>query len=141
MSVFKEWDIDLKDVKVIVTDNAPNMIKAIRLLNVRRFGCAAHSLHLVVSNALTDRKAKKPKTSKVTDSNESMEHYDLEPGRSTDTESENGNENEEAEDFNAFNSEFSVKDGREVVVNYAVPKMGKVKKLKSQRLVMRKILL
>lgn len=42
-AVFTEWEIETK-VKCIVTDNAKNMKKAVRLLNIRHLPCFAHSL-------------------------------------------------------------------------------------------------
>ena len=50
-AVFKEWGITDK-VKCIVTDNAAAMIKAAQLLKIRHLPCFAHTLNLVIKNAV-----------------------------------------------------------------------------------------
>jgi len=50
-AVFEEWGITDK-VKCIVTDNAAAMIKAAQLLKIRHLPCFAHTLNLVIKNAV-----------------------------------------------------------------------------------------
>lgn len=47
-----EWEIFDK-VNHIITDNAPNMKLSVELLNKKHFPCFAHSLNLVLRNAVT----------------------------------------------------------------------------------------
>ncbi|XP_076047434.1 uncharacterized protein LOC143028969 [Oratosquilla oratoria] len=49
--ICEEWDL-LEKVCCIVTDNAPNIVKAVKDMNVIHIPCFAHSLNLVVQNAL-----------------------------------------------------------------------------------------
>lgn len=44
----------LDKVCCVVTDNAPNMIKAINLLEIQHVPCYAHTLNLVVKDAIND---------------------------------------------------------------------------------------
>lgn len=54
-----DWDIT-KQVKIVVTDNARNIVNAIRnLQNVDHFPCMAHSLQLVLCDALFEQSAVK----------------------------------------------------------------------------------
>ncbi|XP_060846118.1 E3 SUMO-protein ligase ZBED1-like [Rhopalosiphum padi] len=46
-----EWKINNK-VVAVVTDNAANMVSAVRQLHFRHIGCFAHSINLVVQNSL-----------------------------------------------------------------------------------------
>lgn len=51
-NVCDDWKINDKLCR-IVTDNAANMIKAVKeILKVRHLGCFAHTLNLVVHNAI-----------------------------------------------------------------------------------------
>lgn len=49
--VLEEWNITEK-VQCIVTDNAPNMIKAADLLKIRHLPCLAHTLNLVIKHSI-----------------------------------------------------------------------------------------
>ncbi|XP_076040518.1 protein polybromo isoform X4 [Oratosquilla oratoria] len=49
--ICEEWDL-LGKVCCIVTDNAPNIVKAVTDVKVNHITCFAHSLNLVVQNAL-----------------------------------------------------------------------------------------
>ncbi|XP_076048272.1 E3 SUMO-protein ligase ZBED1-like [Oratosquilla oratoria] len=49
--ICEEWDL-LEKVCCIVTDNASNIVKAVKDMNVKHLPCFAHSLNLVVQNAL-----------------------------------------------------------------------------------------
>ncbi|XP_076052180.1 E3 SUMO-protein ligase ZBED1-like isoform X2 [Oratosquilla oratoria] len=49
--ICEEWDL-LEKVCCIVTDNASNIVKAVEAMNVKHLPCFAHSLNLVVQNAL-----------------------------------------------------------------------------------------
>lgn len=50
-AVFLEWGIS-DQVRCIVTDNAPNMIKTAELLQIRHLPCFSHSLNFVIKNAV-----------------------------------------------------------------------------------------
>lgn len=50
--LFEEWGIN-HQVRAVVADNARNMGLAVALVGVQRISCMAHSLQLVVNNALT----------------------------------------------------------------------------------------
>ncbi|CAG8705136.1 3836_t:CDS:2 [Cetraspora pellucida] len=39
-------------IKVVITDNAMSIVKAIRQLDIIHLGCTAHTIHLVVTNEL-----------------------------------------------------------------------------------------
>lgn len=49
--LLSKWNIKEK-VFACVTDNAPNMISAVRLANLTHFSCVAHTLNLVVKSGL-----------------------------------------------------------------------------------------
>ena len=57
-SVFKQWGI-LGKVQCLVTDNAPNMKKTADLLQIKHLPCFAHSLNLVIKNAVLCKKKNK----------------------------------------------------------------------------------
>jgi len=50
-SVITDWGLDEK-VGLVVSDNANNIKGAISILNLKHFGCFAHSLNLIVQHAL-----------------------------------------------------------------------------------------
>jgi len=50
-SVITEWDW-IKKVGLVVSDNANNIKGAITNLNLKHFGCLAHSLNLIVQHTL-----------------------------------------------------------------------------------------
>lgn len=50
-TVVKEWGID-KKIACVVTDNASNVVAAIRLCDWRHISCFAHTLNLVVQSSL-----------------------------------------------------------------------------------------
>lgn len=52
---FKYWEIETK-VKHIVTDNAASMKAMVDLMGLKHFPCAAHSINLIVKNAVRDTK-------------------------------------------------------------------------------------
>ncbi|KAF0715631.1 zinc finger BED domain-containing protein 4-like, partial [Aphis craccivora] len=52
-SITIEWKINNK-VVAVVTDNAANMVSAVRQLHFRHIGCFAHSINLVVQNSLAN---------------------------------------------------------------------------------------
>lgn len=51
--MLEKWEIGLKKVKAVVTDNAANIVKAAKLLYAperpKQLGCFAHLLNLVVA--------------------------------------------------------------------------------------------
>lgn len=49
----EEWDLKGK-IGIAVSDNAANITKAFEILRFRRFGCFAHTINLVVIDALKD---------------------------------------------------------------------------------------
>lgn len=56
--VSKEWDISLENITAIVTDGAPNIMKAVDLLfensvDKRHIPCFAHTLNLVAQNSIS----------------------------------------------------------------------------------------
>lgn len=53
--IFKKWHIENK-IGTSVTDNAPNMLAAIDLLNSQSISCFAHTLNLIVKNSIKDIK-------------------------------------------------------------------------------------
>lgn len=50
-SVITDWELDNK-VVLVVSDNAYNIKGAITILGLKHFGCFAHSLNLIVQDAL-----------------------------------------------------------------------------------------
>ncbi|OWZ06132.1 hypothetical protein PHMEG_00021659 [Phytophthora megakarya] len=52
-NMMREWDLDISRVAKLVRDNGSNIVKACDDLGVKHFGCMAHSLHLVVTGALS----------------------------------------------------------------------------------------
>lgn len=53
--IFKKWHIENK-IGPIVTDNAPNMLAAVGLLNSQSIPCFAYTLNLIVKNSMKDIK-------------------------------------------------------------------------------------
>ncbi|CEG38084.1 Ribonuclease H-like domain [Plasmopara halstedii] len=49
----EKWGLDSLRLTKIIRDNGANIVKACNDLEVDHFGCVAHSLHLVVSGALS----------------------------------------------------------------------------------------
>lgn len=56
-NTIKKWDL-IGKVVAVVTDNGSNVVKAIDLLRVRRNSCFAHTLNLLVTNALNCEEVK-----------------------------------------------------------------------------------
>ena len=48
---FEEWDIS-NSIISITTDNAPNMVSAVKSMNLQHIPCAAHTLHLIIKESL-----------------------------------------------------------------------------------------
>lgn len=53
LRVIREWGLENR-VAACTTDNAPNITKAVDLCNLRHVRCFAHSLNLVVQNAIKE---------------------------------------------------------------------------------------
>jgi hypothetical protein len=53
-SILKQWEIPLTKIVAAVTDNAPNMIKAIEILQLDRVPCTAHTLNLAMEDLFKD---------------------------------------------------------------------------------------
>ncbi|CAG8692528.1 13982_t:CDS:2, partial [Cetraspora pellucida] len=50
-TILTKWNI-IDKLMIVTTDNAASMIKAIRQLGVSHLGCAAHSIHLAITDGL-----------------------------------------------------------------------------------------
>lgn len=64
LDVCTEWGIQQK-VQAIVTDNARNMIRAVELLEFKHWPCFAHTLNLVVQDAVDTCKTLRIKVKKI----------------------------------------------------------------------------
>jgi len=51
--VLTNWNI-LDKLVAVTTDNATSMVKAVRQLKTTHLGCAAHSIHLAISDGLKE---------------------------------------------------------------------------------------
>ena len=56
-SMLQNWEISRDKVHVVVSDNASNMVKAMRDACFMHFGCFAHSLQLVIKDGLFVQRA------------------------------------------------------------------------------------
>ena len=54
VDIFKEWEINLPQIKAIVSDNGANIVSAIKTLigEKKQLPCFAHTINLVVEETL-----------------------------------------------------------------------------------------
>lgn len=52
LEVIGQWGISTESIHCIVSDNARNLVAATDLMNVKRIPCTAHTMQLVLNNAL-----------------------------------------------------------------------------------------
>ncbi|XP_073726190.1 zinc finger BED domain-containing protein 4-like [Misgurnus anguillicaudatus] len=57
LSLLRHWDIDTERVVLVLRDSGANMIKGIRLTEVPDLSCSAHTLQLVVNDAINSQRA------------------------------------------------------------------------------------
>ena len=55
--MLESWNISQECVHLVISDNASNMVKAMKEASLAHFGCFAHSLQLVVKDGLLSQRA------------------------------------------------------------------------------------
>ena len=55
--MLESWNIPQECVHLVISDNASNMVKAMKEASLAHFGCFAHSLQLVVKDGLLSQRA------------------------------------------------------------------------------------
>ena len=65
-SCFEEYNIDTQVMNTMVTDNAPNMVAAVRNMGIKRLSCFLHTLQLVLRESFFSQEDVKKISEKCT---------------------------------------------------------------------------